>query len=237
MESKTLIPITVGFLTLAANYGSRSSFGIFLKPFEAEFGASHGTISSILSITMLTYATLAFFTGYLIDRFGAKIVLMMGACSAFISCMIISWASSLIQITLSYGIIFGAGTVFLSQITALSLLAKLPSGVNSLSLGLVGSGPAIGSLFLAPAVGALIAYHGWRLAMQAIGGLFLGYLLITLFLLRRNGYQKVPVGQKKDINLREMMLRGRNLPLIFCSFFFIVHGDLWNFGSRSSLCH
>lgn len=196
MESRNLVPIVVGFLTLAANYGSRSSFGIFLKPFEAEFGVSRGAVSSILSITMLTYAALAFFTGYLGDRFGAKIVLLIGACLAAISCLTSSMASSLIQVTLSYGIIFGAATCFLSQITALNLLVKLPSGVNSFSLGLVGSGPAIGSLFLAPSIGALVAYHGWRSAMQAIGWLFLGYLLLTLLLLRKNGYQKIQARQK-----------------------------------------
>lgn len=108
MQPRNLIPIIVGFLALALNYGIRSSFGIFLKPFEAEFGVSRGAISSILSITMLTYATLAFFTGYLVDRFGAKIVLLIGACLAAISCMISGWASSLIQVTLSYGLIFGA---------------------------------------------------------------------------------------------------------------------------------
>ena len=108
MQPRNLVPITVGFLALALNYGTRSSFGIFLPPFEAEFGVSRGAISSILSITMLTYATLAFFTGYLVDRFGAKIVLLIGACLAAISCMISGWASSLIQVTLSYGIIFGA---------------------------------------------------------------------------------------------------------------------------------
>ncbi len=108
MPPRNLVPITVGFLALALNYGTRSSFGIFLPPFEAEFGVSRGAISSILSITMLTYATLAFFTGYLVDRFGAKIVLLIGACLAAISCMISGWASSLIQVTLSYGLIFGA---------------------------------------------------------------------------------------------------------------------------------
>lgn len=218
MQPRNLIPITVGFIALALNYGTRSSFGIFLPPFEAEFGVSRGAVSSILSITMLTYATLAFFTGYLVDRFGAKMVLLIGACLGAISCMISGWASSLVQITLSYGVIFGAATCFLSQIPVLSLLVKRPSGVSSLSVGLVGSGPGIGSLFLAPSIGAVISWAGWRSAMQGIAWLFLGYLFLTLLLLRKNEYKNKPEGMEGKAGLGKIFFKGRNLPLLFSSF-------------------
>jgi len=105
---ENLVTIALAFLTLAMNYGTRSTFGLFLKPLGEEFAASRAAVSFILSTTMITYGTLAFFTGYLVDRFGAKIVLLIGACLTAISCMISGWASSLIQVTLSYGLIFGA---------------------------------------------------------------------------------------------------------------------------------
>ncbi len=216
---KNYVPIAVAFLTVAINYGTRSSFGLFLKPLEEEFGASRAAISFVLSITMLTYGTLAFFTGYLNDRFGAKIVLLAGGLLAAVSCMISSGATSLVQITLSFGILFGAATCFLSQITALSLLIKLPAGGNSLSFGLVGAGPAIGSLFLSPSIGAVIGRTNWRSAMEVLGWLFLGYLLLPLLLLRRNGKKKTSFLQHKiDKGLGKLLLQGRNLPLLFLSF-------------------
>jgi sugar phosphate permease len=70
LQNKNISPIIVAFSTLAINYGTRGSFGLFLKPLEGEFETSRAVISSILSITMLTYSALAFFTGYLIDRVG-----------------------------------------------------------------------------------------------------------------------------------------------------------------------
>jgi MCP family monocarboxylic acid transporter-like MFS transporter 13 len=132
LQKTNIGAIIVAFFTLAINYGTRGSFGLFLKPLEGEFETSRAVISSILSITMLTYSTLAFFTGYLIDRFGPKVVLLTGGILAATSFMVSSVATSLLHVTLSFGIIFGAATCFLSQITAVSLLIKLPSGGNTL---------------------------------------------------------------------------------------------------------
>ena len=230
MSRENLIPLIVAFLTVAINYGTRGSFGLFLKPFEGEFGASRATISSILSITMLTFGSLAFFTGYLIDRFGAKVVLVVGGALAAGSFMISSKATSLPQVTLSFGLIFGAATCFLSQITALSLLAKLPSGGNPLALGLVGSGPGIGSLFLSPSIGAMIARLNWRSAMEGIGWLFVCYLLLPLLLLRQNGNRKSAFLQKEmSKSSTKTLWQGRNLPLLFICFLFMstaVYGVL-----------
>jgi MFS family permease len=219
LQNNNISAIIVAFFTLAINYGTRGSFGLFLKPLEGEFETSRAVISSILSITMLTYSTLAFFTGYLIDRFGPKIVLLTGGVLAAISFMVSSTATSLLQITLSFGIIFGAATCFLSQITAVSLLIKLPTGANTLALGLVGSGPAIGSLLLSPSIAALIVSIDWRSAMRVIGWSFLLYLLLPFFLSQKHKKTDGTLVPKEGrMSLKRAIFRDRNLALLFLSF-------------------
>ncbi len=219
MQNKNIGTIIIAFFTLAINYGTRGSFGLFLKPLEVEFETSRAVISSILSITMLTYSALAFFTGYLIDRFGPKVVLLTGGILAATSFMVSSAATSLLQITLSFGIIFGAATCFLSQITAVSLLVKLPSGGNTLALGLVGSGPAIGSLFLSPLIATLIVSIDWRSAMRVIGWSFLIFLLLPFFLSQKHKRAEGTLVQKEGrMSLKRAIFRDRNLALLFLSF-------------------
>jgi MFS family permease len=218
LQKTNIGAIIVAFFTLAINYGTRSSFGLFLKPLEGEFETSRAVISSILSITMLTYSTLAFFTGYLIDRFGPKVVLLIGGLLAATSFMVSSVATSLPHVTLSFGIIFGAATCFLSQITAVSLLIKLPSGGNAIALGLVGSGPAIGSLFLSPSIASLILSTDWRSAMRVIGWSFLAYLLLPVFLSQKHKKTDSSLFPKEErVSLKSIVFRDRNLGLLFLS--------------------
>ena len=203
---------------MAVNYGSRSTFGLFLKPLEEEFTASRASVSFILSVIMITYGTLAFFTGYLVDRVGARVVLLIGGASAGMAYLISCHATSLLQVTISLGVLFGVATCFLSQITALSLFVKFPSGANSLALGLVGTAPGIGSLLLSPFMGAMITYGSWRSAMEILGGLFLVYLLLPLLLLRQEKGKR-PSRQTEWVKRSGQGLwSGNKLYLLFSSF-------------------
>lgn len=120
--------------------------------------------------------------------------------------------------TISLGILFGAATCFLSQITALSLFVKFPSGGNSLALGFVGTAPAIGSLLLSPFMAAMITYGSWRSAMEILGGLFLVYLLLPLLLLRQENGKRSTRQREWVKSSGKGLWPGKKLYLLFSSF-------------------
>jgi predicted MFS family arabinose efflux permease len=114
--------------------------------------------------------------------------------------------------------LFGIATCFLSQITALSLLIKLPSDTTSLAMGLVGGGPGIGNLLLAPSAAAILSLAGWRSAMFGMGLLFMLYIALPIGFLRHQGLEN-QVSQK-GLGRGNVMpiLKERNILLLFCSF-------------------
>lgn len=219
-----LLFVLVAFLTLAINYGSRGAFGLFLKPLGSEFGASRGTVSSILSINMIVYACVAFFTGYLNDRLGPRIVLLMGGGLAGVSFLISAASSTLFQMTLSYGMMYGVATCMLSQITAVSLLMKSPNETSSLAVGILGSGPGIGNITLVPIIAAILTRSNWSLAMNVMGMLFLLYILAPLFFLRKTDKRSHLDRAGLSFQDTKVLLKKPNILLMFCSFFLMCVG-------------
>ena len=173
---------------------------------------------------MLTYGGMAFLTGYLNDRFGAKVVLLLGASLAGTAFAISIVAKSPFQLMISFGVMFGVATCFLSQITALCLLVKLPSQVSSTVFGVVGSGPAVGSLILAPSVGKIINIAGWRPAMGFIAGLFLCYFILTCLLLRKSENDSGSSEPTTYVRSLSMMVEWTNLAFLFLSFLLLSLG-------------
>jgi MFS family permease len=57
-------------LVLLAASGLRSSFGVFIKPMEAEFGWGRTSLSAVAPLSLFLYGAAGPFVGRLADRWG-----------------------------------------------------------------------------------------------------------------------------------------------------------------------
>src|SRR5690242_21951504 len=64
------------FLTTLTSAGVRSSPSVLIHPLEAEFGWSRTLIASAVSMNLLLFGVAAPLSGFLIDRFGPRKVMM-----------------------------------------------------------------------------------------------------------------------------------------------------------------
>ena len=76
--------VLAAFFVAFVSFGVTYSFGVFLKPMAATFGASHASMTAIFSTLTVLSFFLAPITGDLADRIGPRYVvgagaLMMGA--------------------------------------------------------------------------------------------------------------------------------------------------------------
>src|ERR1041384_4077512 len=79
--SKTIyygwIVLCVSFMSTLVGAGIRSSPQVFIHPFEHEFGWSRAEISFALGINLLLFGLAAPISGWLLDRFGPRRVMMI----------------------------------------------------------------------------------------------------------------------------------------------------------------
>src|ERR687883_125514 len=68
--------LSLCFLTTLTGAGVRSSPSVLIHPLEAEFGWSRALVASAISMNLLLFGIAAPISGFLIDRYGPRKVMM-----------------------------------------------------------------------------------------------------------------------------------------------------------------
>src|SRR4029453_2904445 len=102
------------------------------------------------------------------DRFGARVVVLLGSVLLGLGLVAASRATSLLEFQLLFGVLIGvaAGSFYAPMMAAAS--AWLEHRRN-LAVALVSAGMGIGSMTVSPLAGWLLESVDWRTAMLIIG--------------------------------------------------------------------
>lgn len=144
------------------------SFAVFLKPIAASFHVGRGAVSMAFTIHNGAAACCAPLVGYLVDRYGAKRIILPGVillAAILLSAELIG--SRLWQLYLFYlalGVTSTSGPVPYS-----TLIARWFDQHRGIALGLIMFGMGIGTAVVPPLAQHLIARFGWRGAYACWG--------------------------------------------------------------------
>src|SRR5229473_1223675 len=108
------VVVGAGALMGCVAIGAVFSLAVFLQPMSDATGWSRTGVSSAMTIVFLTMGVAAFGWGALTDRFGPRIVVLLGALLLGLGLALASRATSLLEFQVVYGVIVGgaAGAVF-----------------------------------------------------------------------------------------------------------------------------
>jgi sugar phosphate permease len=173
-------------LILLASSGLRSSFGVFIKPLEAEFGWSRVALSVVASLSLLLYGAMGPVVGRIADRVGPRGVLVAATLLLGAGTTATSTISSLWQLYLTAGVITAVGAGSAAMSVAASLAARWFDRGRGLVLGIAGAGMAAGQLLIVPALMAVTVTWGWRASFLGSGIVFVAVILPLALLLIRN---------------------------------------------------
>ncbi len=173
--------ISLCFLTTLTSAGVRSSPSVLIHPLEAEFGWSRTMIAAAVSMNLLLFGVAAPVSGYLIDRFGPRKV-MMGSLT-----MLIAGVSGTMMMTefwqffLVWGIIVGIGAGGVGSVLTATVGNRWFVAKRGLALGILGSASSTGQIIFLPLFMAMIQYAGWRLGSMSL--IIVAMILLPLIFL------------------------------------------------------
>jgi MFS family permease len=163
--------------------GAMFSLAIFLAPMSAETGWTRAGISSAMTLNFLVMGAAGFAWGAVSDRFGARIVTLIGSVLLGLALVLASRATTLPAFQLIYGIMVGlaAGAFFAPMIAAATGWFETN---RSLAVSLVSAGMGVAPMTVSPFAAWLLSTYDWRTAMMTIGVVAWGLLIPASLLVR-----------------------------------------------------
>ncbi|HEX3178951.1 MAG TPA: MFS transporter [Methylomirabilota bacterium] len=178
------IIVGVGIVVTCVGVGAMLSLSVFLQPMAEAMGWSRMGISTASSLNWLGMGVGSFLWGALSDRFGTRLVVLIGGALLGAGLVAASQADSLTQFQIFFGVVVGVATgSFYTPLTAAT--ARWFTHHRSLAVALVSAGLSVGSTVMAPLARWLITEYGWRFAMVVLGDVVWLVIIPAALLLRK----------------------------------------------------
>lgn len=163
-----------------------ASLGLFIKHFNAEFGWTRAQVSACITVLMVAIAISLPLVGRIIDRYGARAVLLP---STLVLGLCLSAIPGLVTELWHLGVIFlllgtlGVGT---NSVTYMPVFAAWFDKRRGLAIGIGMAGTGLGLIYVPVLVQTMIDAYGWRAGYYALSAIVLCLVLPLLFIAIRD---------------------------------------------------
>jgi len=161
--------VLVAFLCLFIMAGCGIyAFSLFVKPLQADLGWGRGEIMAAFTILYLIIGVTSPFVGRVVDRYGAKQVISIGALVSGLGFVLLSQMNSLWHLYLGYTII-GIGMAAVGPVPTSAVVSNWFRKKRGLAIGIMSTAVGGGGFMVAPLVGSyLIPNFGWGASYLAL---------------------------------------------------------------------
>lgn len=149
-----------------------NTFAVYVKPLEADLGWSRSAISMAITIAALAMGAVAPIVGRLLDRFGARRLMLGGAVAVGAAWVLMSRTESIWFFYLVF-LLVGIGQAGATLIPISMVIANWFTVKRGVAMGIVMSGTGIGAMVMVPVSTWLVATYGWRSTVMWMGAVML----------------------------------------------------------------
>ncbi len=175
------------------------TFGIFLNSFSKEYHWSMGALSAAFSLGAIGMGVVGPLVGYLVDRFGPRMVMMAAVVLMGIAFLLVRFISSLLLFYLLFGFLLpvAAGPGFRGGSAA---AANWFQRRRAFALSLLTTAWVAGGAVIAPSSAWLVNHYGWQQTATIFGLVYLvtGLPLCLVIRHKPEPYGYLPDGALPD---------------------------------------
>lgn len=204
------------FLNMVVMRGVNGSFSVYYLALLDEFSWSHSDAASVASANFLVYALASPLVGLAFDRLGPRVLMPLGGLLVGVGLLLSSFAGSLWNLYISYGLITAIGQGALGFVGHTALISYWFVRRRGTAIGVATMGQGMGALIMIPLTQQLIDLIGWRSTYMVTAALILAAIVPANALLQRRRPEEVgqfPDGDNHpatDMGGQQGKLRARN---------------------------
>ena len=178
------VQLLLGLVCMMAISSPQYVWALFTKPLTDSLGVSLAEIQVTFSLLIVLQTFLSPWQGWLIDRFGPRILLSAGAIFTGLSWTLAASSTTVTGLYLTYGVLGGIGTGIIYVGTVCHVAQWFPDR-RGLATGLVAAGYGFGAILTTFPISHIIAASGYRHALLDFGVILGAVGLISSQGLRR----------------------------------------------------
>ncbi|MCA3352056.1 MAG: MFS transporter [Roseomonas sp.] len=177
-----------GFLAFTISAGLMHAYSVFLLAFIAEFRWTRAESSIAYSVGQVVGGVSSPLVGGMVDRLGARRMVLLGGCLLTLGLLGSAFATSLWQIVLLYGVVMTLGANCISMVVFAPLISRLFVARRGMAMSMLQSANGFGRAISAPIAQLMVSEVGWRSAYLLQAGV-MAVLILPLAALFRGAEQ------------------------------------------------
>lgn len=153
--------------------GIRMGIGPFLAPVTQDLDISRTDFSVIVSVSMIVYGIGMVIAGYLIQKFGTRFTVVLGAAIIHVTALFLLMVRDYAGFMLTFGILLSIGLSFTSNVAFTPMISNWFSRLRGRALLYLSTGGMTGIAIITPVETWLIDWIGWRQTILLFSYIFL----------------------------------------------------------------
>lgn len=215
--------VAVCFVVLGASFSARSLLSLAMPYLEQDFGWSRTFLSSAGSVSLLLMALVAPVAGNMVDRFGARFLLVAGLAATGLGMAATAAVSAEWQFILSFSLVGGLGFGMAATHVVSTVVSLEVERNRGLAVGAATSGSTAGQLLIVPLLAGVLAQSDWRWSYLTLGLVCFALIVPVLLMVRRGRAGRLgtahPVAAIDSMGRRlRLLIRSPVFHLLFWSY-------------------
>lgn len=187
------IQLGLGLLAMMAISSPQYVWTLFVKPFQTTTGASLAAVQITFSLLIVLQTFFSPVQGYLLDRFGPKLLISLGMVLTGLGWVTAAGTESLLGLYATYGLLCGIGTGIV-YVGIVGLMVRWFPDRRGFAAGLVAAGYGMGAMLTTFPIDATMTASGYRTALVVFGIIFGAVGVLAAVGLRAPRPGEVPTG-------------------------------------------